>query len=425
MRRLIAAVGGAVAVAGCVAGLLCLGPAPARPGSTAPAAGAGNAGQGSVDTVESALRRTEAYPDDPAVWTGLARAEIERARTTLDAGPLDTADRALRRSVALDSGSNYGAVTGQGMLANARHEFTEARDHALRATRMAPDRPDAYAVLADAEIQLGHYPAARTAVQRLLDIAPAGAAYSRAAYDLEINGRPEDAAIALQRAVDSAETQDERAFAESRLGDLLWSGGDLDGAERHYRRALDAVPAYPYGQAGIARSTAARGRTDTAREMYGKLVERTPLPQFLLEAVELRRASGDPEQGGEGAALAAQVRLARADGSPVDPHLALYAADHGDPEVAVELMRREWKHTRNVIVADTLGWALHRAGRDAEALTYARRATDTGWRNALFRYHRGAIEQKLGMAEAAGHLREAAAINPYFSPPASRSETSD
>ncbi|MFE2037706.1 hypothetical protein ACFXBB_31600 [Streptomyces scopuliridis] len=88
-------------------------------------------------------------------------------------------------------------------------------------------------------------------------------------------------------------------------------------------------------------------------------------------------------------------------------------------------MRREWKHTRNVIVADTLGWALHRVGRDAEALTYARRATDTGWRNALFRYHRGAIEQKLGMAEAAGHLREAAAINPYFSPPASRAETSD
>lgn len=62
---------------------------------------------------------------------------------------------------------------------------------------------------------------------RFLDIAPATAAYSRAAYDRETGGRPEDAAIALQRAVDSAVTQDERAFAEARLGDLAWSRGEI------------------------------------------------------------------------------------------------------------------------------------------------------------------------------------------------------
>ncbi|MFH9294799.1 hypothetical protein [Streptomyces sp. NPDC017520] len=60
---------------------------------------------------------------------------------------------------------------------------------------------------------------------RFLDIAPATAAYSRAAYDLETGGRPEDAAIALQRGVDSAVTQD--AFAEARLGDLAWSRGEI------------------------------------------------------------------------------------------------------------------------------------------------------------------------------------------------------
>ncbi|MFE3600037.1 tetratricopeptide repeat protein [Streptomyces sp. NPDC059142] len=434
MRRLVGAVGGAVAVAGCVAGLLCLGPATARPEATAPAAATGpattagtdDAGRapgagvraGAGDTVGAARRRTEAFPGDPAAWSGLARAAIEQARTTLDAGPLDTADRALRRSLALDGDANYAAVTGQGMLANARHEFAAAREHGVRGTRMAPDRPDAYAVLADAEIQLGHYPQARAAVQRLLDIAPASAAYSRAAYDLETHGRPGDAAIALRRAVDSAATPDERAFAEARLGDLLGSGGDPDAAERHYRRALDAAPAHPYAQAGIARVAAARGRTEEARARYAELVARTPLPQFLLEAVELRRASGDTGRGGEGAALAAQVRLARADGGPVDPHLALYAADHGDPGVAVELMRREWAHTRSVIVADALGWALHRAGRDAEALPYAVRAAGTGWRNVMFRYHRGVIEQELGRPEAARHLREAAALNPYYSPPA-------
>lgn len=434
MKALITAVGGAVAVAGCVAGLLYLGPDTARPGAAAPPAGASGVaagaarafagtGSGSASAVDTARARTRAYPRDPAGWTGLARAEIEQARATLDAGRLDAAEEALRRSLALDGTDNYGAVTGQGLLANARHEFAQGRRYGLRATRMAPDRPDGYAVLADAEIQLGHYPAARAAVQRLLDIAPTTAAYSRAAYDLETHGRPEDAAIALQRAVDSANTPAERAFAEARLGDLAWSGGAVDRAEQHYRRALDAVPDHPYGQAGIARVAAARGHGDRARELYGRLTGRTPLPQFLLEAIESRGAAGASGRGNGGngengrseeAVLAAQVRLARADGGPVDPYLALYAADHGDPKVAVELMRREWRQARSVIVADALGWALHRAGRDAEALAYARGAARTGWKNALFRHHRGAIEQALGMPEGARHLREAARWNPHL-----------
>ncbi|MEE4492363.1 tetratricopeptide repeat protein [Streptomyces sp. BE230] len=414
MRRLLCAVGGAAAVAGCLAGLLSLGPADdSHPTAAAPQAGA-VAGAANL-AVTTARKRTERYPDDPAVWSGLARAEVEQARITLDAGRLDAADRALRRSLSLRREDNYAAVTGQGLVANARHEFADGRDFGLRATRMAPDRADGYAVLADAQIQLGDYPAARSAVQRLLDIAPAGAAYSRAAYDLETNGRPEDAAIALQRAVDSASTPDERAFAEARLGELAWSQGAVDRAERHFRLALDAVPGHPYGESGLARVYAVRGDTAKALGMYRELTGRAPLPQFLAEAVELGGEDGSRVRT-ERAALDAQVRLLRVSGGPVDPHLALYVADHGDPDVAVGLMRGEWKRARSVIVADALGWALHRAGHDSEALGYARKAAGTGWGNALFRYHRGVIEHAVGLPDGSCHLREALALNPHFSP---------
>ncbi|MET4926373.1 tetratricopeptide repeat protein [Streptomyces sp. PSRA5] len=434
MRRLITAAGGAAAVAGCVAGLLYLGPATESPAATAPAAvapagGAPAMGAPSAGGLDTARKRTEAYPRDPVGWASLARAEIDRARTTLDAARLEAADRALRRSLALDGTRNYAAVVGRGQLANARHLFAQGREHGLRATRMAPDRPDGYAVLADAEIQLGHYPAARAAAQRLLDLAPGSAAYARAAYDLETNDRPADAAIALERAVDSASTTDERAFAQTRLGDLAWSRGDLDRAATYYRYALDTEPEYPYAVAGTARVLAARGEPDKALDAYEGLAERTPLPQFLLEAVELRASMdgaggsrpggsgpGDSRTGGAEAALAAQVRLLRADGGPVDPQLALFAADHGDPAAAVELMRGEWARTRGVITADALAWALHRDGRSREALEYARRAAATGWDNALFRYHRGAIEQSLGLPGARRHVREALETNPYFSP---------
>lgn len=271
MRRLITAVGGAAVVGGCVAGLLYLGPATESPTAAAPAAGtpaagtpaAGAAGTGALDT---ARKRTKAYPRDPVGWASLARAEIEQARTTLDAAPLEAADRALSRSLALDGTRNYAAVVGRGQLANARHEFTRGREHGLRATRMAPDRPDGYAVLADAEIQLGHYPAARAAVQRLLDLAPGSAAYARAAYDLETNGRPADAGIALKRAVDSASTPGERAFAQTRSGDLAWSRGSSTG-----RRRTTGTPWTPSrsirsrwrGRPGCSRRAVSRARHST------------------------------------------------------------------------------------------------------------------------------------------------------------------
>lgn len=422
MRRSLLTAGGAVAAAGCVAGLLYLGPAEdPRPVAAAPQAGAAATATAGL-AVTTARRRTQRAPDDPTAWSGLAHAEAEEARVTLDASRLDAADEALRHSLALQKTGNYAAVTGQGVVANARHAFAEGRDFGLRATRMAPDRADGYAVLADAQIQLGDYPAARAAVQRLLDIAPAGAAYSRAAYDLETNGRPKDAAIALQRAVDSASSADERAFAQARLGELAWAEGAVDRAERHFRLAVDAVPGYAYGESGLARVLAVRGDRSKALGMYRELTGRAPLPQFLAEAVELGGSGSGSGSGSvrsvlsEKAALDAQVRLLRASGGAVDPHLALYVADHGDPDVAVELMRGEWKRARSVIVADALSWALHRAGHDAEAVGYARKAARTGWHNALFRYHRGAIEHALGLPGGDRHLREALALNPDFSP---------
>ena len=70
-------------------------------------------------------------------------------------------------------------------------------------------------------------------------------------------------------------------------------------------------------------------------------------------------------------------------------------------------------------MADALGWALHRAGEDGEALGFARRATDRARggevRSAAYAYHRGVIERALGLAAPARrHLAEALRLNPYF-----------
>ncbi|MFI9326548.1 tetratricopeptide repeat protein [Kitasatospora sp. NPDC052868] len=411
-----ARVGRALAAGGlvlaCAGGLLALGPRAAAPGGPVRAAPPVS---GAADRVEEARTAVERQPQDPSAWARLALARLDRSRLTLDAADLAAAEQALHRSLGLRPERNYDAVAGLGQLANARHEFGAAGDYGRQATAMAPDRPAGYAVLADAEIQLGDYPAATAAAQRLLDLAPTVAGYTRAAYDLETHGRAEEARLALERALESASTPADRAFCAHRLGDLAWESGRTDDAEQHYRRALAAAPGDQSAEAGLARVLAAQGRTAQAAQRYRSLTERAPTPQFLLEYAELLLADGQPAQQPL-TALAAEARLLAASGGPVDPQLGLYLADHGDPAAAVALLRGERAARHSVLVADALGWALHRAGRDEEAIGHLREAARTGWHSTAFDYHLGAVEHALGLPEAAGHLRQALTRNPRFSP---------
>jgi hypothetical protein len=72
----------------------------------------------------------------------------------------------------------------------------------------------------------------------------------------------------------------------------------------------------------------------------------------------------------------------------MDVELAIYEADHGDPERAVTLAREAWRQAPSVRSADALGWALTRAGSE-EGLRWARRALKLGSLDPTFRYHAG------------------------------------
>lgn len=332
-------VAGAALVLGCAAGLLALGPSGPLAHPSADRA-APPLPPSSVDRLAAAQAGVRNRPQDPYAWEQLGLADLDQARITLDSARLADAEQAFQRSLVLKPAANYGALAGTGMLANARHDFAAAREAGQRATAMAPDRPTGYLVLADAEIQLGDYPAATAAAQRLLDLAPTVPGYTRAAYDLETHGRAEEARIALERALESAATPGDTAFCEHRLGDLAWDHGQVDEADSHYRRALVLVPNDYYARAGRARVLAATGQAEQAMRDYRDLVARAPLPQFLLELAELQLSQHQESQAsGQLAALAAEVRLLVTGGGPVDPALMLYQADHADPAVAVRLLR--------------------------------------------------------------------------------------
>ena len=81
------------------------------------------------------------------------------------------------------------------------------------------------------------------------------------------------------------------------------------------------------------------------------------------------------------------------------------------------IIARTWARRHSIVAADAMGWALHAAGRDREALPYVRQATSLGTKDAKLLYHRGMVELGAGQrAAATASLRAALRIDPDFSP---------
>jgi Flp pilus assembly protein TadD len=96
---------------------------------------------------------------------------------------------------------------------------------------------------------------------------------------------------------------------------------------------------------------------------------------------------------------------------------ALFAADRGDAAQALRLADAALRAGPTPAAQDAYAWALAASGREAEALSWAERATSTGRHNALFAFHKGMIESSLGRdAAAQADLATALRTNPWFSP---------
>ncbi|MEE4545979.1 tetratricopeptide repeat protein [Streptomyces sp. V4-01] len=368
-----------------------------------------------VDKLQATLRQ---QPSDAASWAQLGSAYVEQARLNVDPALYPKAERALRRSLSLQPQANTAAQTGMAGLANARHQFALARTWARRAVADDPYAWAAYGALNDALTQLGDDQGAQDAVQRMLDLHPSTASFTRASYTLELHGRTTEAAAALRHALEDASNPADEAFCQHYLGELAFNTGHPRQALDHYRAALTLDPGYTASLAGAARAEAALGQTRQAATDYQKAIDRVPQPQYVLEFGELLESLGrQSEARSQYAVLQAEQKLFAANGVVDDLNLGQYQADHGSPALAVTLLTAEWHRRHSVLVADALSWALHRAGRDTEALPLARQADRLGWRDALLRYHRGVIEQSLGETDAARtDLTGALTANPGFSP---------
>ncbi|GID31953.1 tetratricopeptide repeat protein [Paractinoplanes brasiliensis] len=371
-----------------------------------------------TQTITRAQERLRALPGDHRTWAALGLAYVEQARVSGDPSRYPLAETALHRSLKVRADDNSDAFTGLGALANARHDFAQARTFAQRALRANPFDAYAYGVLADAETQLGNAPAATAAIQHMLDLRPGLAAYARGSYDLEQRGRLTEASDMMRQALAAAVDPADIAFCRNQLGDLAWFRGDLGAAAAEYSAGLTAVPSYSPLLHGRARVAAATGDIAQALADTAAVAARTPTPETLMSYAGMLRLAGRDADADRQLDLAeAAHRIFLANGGRDDLTGAQLALTRGDPATAVTAAQNEWRRRPFAEVADVLSQSLHAAGRDDEALAYARKAFDLNPRNAAYAYHLAQAQLALGDRVAARtSLTHVRALNPHFSP---------
>lgn len=351
-----------------------------------------------VDSLQETLRRV---PDDHVTWATLALAYVEQVRVSGDLTLYDLAEAAVARSMEIQPDDNVAALTAISALHAVKHEFNEALAFADQALAIDPYHPAALALRVDALTELGRYDhqlaALRTADRRQPGV-PVAARY---AYACELRGDLRRAITILRASAESA-TGGDRAHVLTLLADIERRRGRLTAARRLLADVRRLDPAYLPALISRARLAAASDRLDTAARLWKRVVTRAAHPEHRVELGETYLALGRyrlaREQFQQLEAYAGD-RDSVALGRELD--VALFMADHADPEVGLAAARAEWHSRKAVPAADALGWTLHQAGQTRAALRFARLATRLGTPDAHFWIHRGLIEASLGLEGAA------------------------
>jgi tetratricopeptide (TPR) repeat protein len=352
--------------------------------------------------IKRLLAVVDADPNDAESQRDLGVALLQRVRETADPSlyePAAAAFEAARRLAPDDAV----VLVGIGGLQLGKHEFAEALATGREAAELSPTLSSARAVIVDALVELGRYDEADSEAGEMLALSADLSTLARISYLAELRGKLEAAISAMRLAAQSPGLAPENtAYVEALLGNLLVYAGDPAGAADAYRAALSLVPTHAPSLAGQGRLAVATGKLDEAIGLFRRASEIVPLPEYVIALGDAQEGAGLSEDATRSFALAgAEIQLFEASGVVVDLDLALFEADHGDPNRALAFAQTAHEATPTVRAADALAWALHRLGRDAEAGPYVDEALRLGSRDPLLRYHAGAVAAALGDAAAA------------------------
>jgi tetratricopeptide (TPR) repeat protein len=346
----------------------------------------------------------------------LGQLYLQRAREQGDLNDYQRAEHAARRSLALRDNGAAALVRASSLL--ALHRFPEALEAASGLCDDLPGHPSYCALLAEIQLEMGDYDAARVTFDRLAPFRGTLGVAPRIARWFEITGRTDDAVALLQGALEEALRRsdlprEQVAWFCLRTADIALRNGRLRDAERALRTGLRIEPADARLLSAMMRLFALRHDWKNLLAYGARVGDAADIATLALmgDAHAQLGNTGESERFYRLAEMTAQQNP-----EPFNRQWTLFRLDHArDIPATLELLRAEIELRKDVYGWDQLAWALYRAGHYSDARNAMRQALRMGTRDAVLYFHAGIIERALGeRATAARYLREALGTNPHF-----------
>lgn len=360
-------------------------------------------------------------PKDVANLNRLSYAFIQKVRQTADASYSMRAEQLLNQALKMDP-KNYDSWYYLALVQMSQHRFADAKISAQSAISVEPSNSDAYGALGDATYELGQYEECAAAYQKMLDRRPSTASYSRAAYYRKLIGDVAGAADLLKRAYELADYNDpeNRAWCLFQLGNLAFSAGRLDEAEKLFSMAIEIFPNYYNALAGLGKVNAAIGKIENSITYYNKAIAIVPMPEFVSALGDVLTAAGRSQEAKRQYDLVDFIgSLSKINQEIYNRQLALFYADHLEQKrsEALRMTEQELMFRKDIYGYDAYAWCLYKNGRYQQAADSMKQALKMKTPDAMLYFHAGMISSALNRtAEARGYLQKALEINPHFHP---------
>ncbi len=375
--------------------------------------------------IDGLLDKIRRNPNDQQSKLQLAMGYIQEGRVTGDHAYYDEAAQTLISQILEKDPNNYDALCVKATIQLSQHHFADGFKTAMQAKEVDSTRAYGYGILCDANVELGNYPAAVEAADKMNAIRPDLRSYARASYLREIYGDYPGAKAAMDMAAKAgAIGLEQTEWCRVLLGRLYEITGDTATAHNQYSLALSARPDYPYALAGFGRLAKIGGRYDEAIGYFEQAAKNVQDFAMSDELTDLYLLKGDKQKSMNMAneVIEKLKKHASKDDAPTDKghyadkELAYAYLKVGDTDKALEHAIREWnRRPENIDVNEALAWVYYKRNDIPNAAKYIQKALVTGSKNPVLLQRAGQIFLKNNEAAKGNALiADANKINPLL-----------
>ena len=335
-----------------------------------------------MQAIERSPKRSEGYNQ-------LASAYMQKARETADFSLNANADDAITRSLAVEP-DNYDALKLRGKLQLTYHRFAEALETTRRAQTVRDDDHDVWGQITDALVELGDYPGAVKAAQKMVDLRPDSSSYARVSYLRSLHGDTQGAIQAMTAAMKAANPNDPEgvAWCHVQLGNELMNAKRLEAAEREFDEALRIFNDHPLALRGKAQARLAAGDIQGAVQVSQREQEKHPSADAAQMLGDLYTRLGQQDAARKEYETFETLERENAAIERSWRHMVNYWLDHDQNLAeALTLATREHETRKDIFTCDSLAWALFKNGRTVEAKKFIAEALRTGSKDPRINYH--------------------------------------